>query len=129
MNKVVHFEIPADDLERAKKFYSEIFGWQLQDVPGGHPYTLAMTSALDENQKPKEPGTINGGMLQKFKEDPVQTISITIDVDSIDESLKKIEAEGGKMIREKMPVGDMGFVAYFQDPEGNVVGLWETVKK
>ena len=57
------------------------------------------------------------------------TRSVTINVASIDEAEKRIQKNGGKMIRKKMPVGDMGFAAYFQDSEGNVVGLWETKAK
>ncbi len=54
---------------------------------------------------------------------------ITINVDSIDEAVKKIEASGGKMVGEKGEVPDMGYYAYFKDSEGNVMGLWETIKK
>lgn len=129
MNKVVHFEIPADDLDRAKKFYNETFGWELQDIPGGQPYTIVHTVAVDENQMPKESGAINGGLLPRAQSEVVKSPSLTIDVPSIDDYVKKVEAAGGKVVKAKVPVMDMGFVAYFQDPEGNVMGLWETVKK
>ncbi len=69
MGKVVHFEIPADDLARAKKFYSTVFGWTLNEFPEME-YTIAKTVESDQNGMPKEPGAINGGMLQR--QDPVK---------------------------------------------------------
>jgi predicted enzyme related to lactoylglutathione lyase len=54
---------------------------------------------------------------------------IVVDVDSIDESLEKIGGMGGSTVVGKTPVGDMGFAAYFKDPEGNVIGLWETARQ
>lgn len=74
----------------------------------------------------KNPGVINGGMLKR--QEPIKNPVITINVESIDEAHKKIEAAGGKVIRDKLPVGDIGFASYFRDTEGNVVGLWENVK-
>lgn len=130
MDKVVHFEIPVDDLERAKKFYSSIFGWGIQDwpMPGGIVYTGIRTVAVDEETyMPKEPGAINGGMTKRSKEVPAPVI--TINVGSIDEYIKKIEAAGGKAVMPKGEVPDMGYYAYFLDTEGNVVGLWESIQK
>ena len=130
MDKVVHFEIPTDDLDRAKKFYNSIFGWELQDwnLPGGITYTGLRTVPVDEKTyMPKEPGAINGGMMKRSKE--VTAPIITIHVSSIDEYLKKIEAAGGKRVMPKQEVPDMGFYSYFIDSEGNVIGLWETLKK
>ncbi len=130
MNKVVHFEIPVDDLARAKKFYSSIFGWEITDwpMPGGVTYTGVRTVSVDEKTFiPKEPGAINGGMTQRSKQVP--TPIITISVSSIDEYVKKIEAAGGKEVMPKGEVPDMGFYAYVLDSEGNVIGLWEHLKK
>jgi len=122
MGKVVHFEIPADNLARAKKFYSTVFGWELNDFPEME-YTIVRTVQSDENGMPKEAGAINGGMLQR--QEPVKTPVITISVENMDQATATIEKNGGKIIRAKMPVGDMGFAAYFKDTEGNVVGLWQ----
>ena len=122
MDKIVHFEIPADNLERAKKFYSTVFGWKMNEMPE-MDYVIVQTVELDENGMPKEPGAINGGMLKR--EDPVKSPVVTISVKSIDEAAKTIEKNGGKMIRPKMAVGDMGFAAYFKDTEGNAIGLWQ----
>jgi uncharacterized protein len=126
MRKVVHFEIPADDLDRAKNFYGSVFGWELQTVPMGEgEYTSIRTTAVDEQtQLPTEPGAINGGMFQR--DEQLTTPVITIDVDGIDDALKKIEAEGGNTVTPRTAIPGMGAFAYFKDPEGNVVGLWET---
>ena len=72
MRKVVHFEIPADDIDRAKNFYGSVFGWDLQTTPmEGGEYTVAMTTPVDQQtQQPTEPGAINGGMFQRGDEWP-----------------------------------------------------------
>ena len=122
MGRVCHFELPADDLARAKKFYSTVFGWEMCEYPE-MKYTILRTSPSDENGTPKEAGSINGGMLAR--QDPVKTPVITIGVDDMDEATKAIEKNGGKIIQPKMAVSGMGFAAYFRDTEGNVVGLFE----
>lgn len=130
MDKVVHFEIPADDLNRAKQFYSSIFGWQLEDwpMPDGSVYVGARTVEADEATKmPREAGAINGGLMQRSADAPAPVLAM--DVSSIDEYLKKVEAAGGKVVRPKVQIGDMGYYAYVADTEGNVIGLWETIKR
>ena len=126
MSKVVHFEIPADDLDRAKNFYGSVFGWELQTVPMNEgEYTSVKTTDVDEQtQLPTEPGAINGGMF--VRNEQVTSPVITIDVDGIDDSLKQIEAEGGTTVTPRTAIPGMGAFAYFKDPEGNVLGLWET---
>jgi predicted enzyme related to lactoylglutathione lyase len=122
--RVVHFEIPFDDGDRARGFYKEVFDWQVQTMPEMGGYTL-VTSGPSGDQGPTEPGFINGGMLSR--EDATHSGPvIVVDVDSIDATLEKIAGLGGSPVAPKTPVGDMGFAAYFKDPEGNVVGLWET---
>ncbi len=127
MGKVVHFEIPTDDVGRAKEFYGSIFGWQLQDMQGEAmgQYTLALTTPVDqETQAPTEPGAINGGLMKRSTETP--TPVITIEVDAIDDSLKQVEAAGGTVVSPRSEIPGMGAFAYFKDTEGNVMGLWET---
>jgi predicted enzyme related to lactoylglutathione lyase len=126
MGKVVHFEIPADDLSRAKKFYGSVFGWKMNEVPQME-YVMLGTTESDENGMPRQPGAINGGMLKR--QDPVRHPVVTIDVESIDDALAKVKKNGGQVVREKLPVGDMGFTAYFSDSEGNVIGLWQNPSK
>lgn len=122
MDKVVHFEIPADNLERAQGFYRQAFGWALNSVPG-MGYTLVQTTPSGKDGSPAEPGAINGGMLTR--QAPITNPVITIQVASIEDSLTQIEKLGGRVARGRQPVGDMGFAAYFRDTEGNVVGLWQ----
>jgi predicted enzyme related to lactoylglutathione lyase len=122
MNSVVHFEIPFDDKPRAKKFYTEVFGWQLTEFPQME-YVMAATTAVDEQQRPKDPGAINGGMFQRIKDAPHPTIYIA--VSSIDEALKKIANAGGKVVTPKTPIPDMGAFARVTDTEGNVIGMFE----
>lgn len=122
MDKIVHFEIPADDIARAKKFYGSAFGWQLDDMQG-MDYTSVRTVDVDEQQMPKEPGAINGGMMKRSSDIPSPVI--TINVDSVEDALKKVEAGGGSTVRPKQEIPDMGAFAYFKDTEGNVLGLWE----
>jgi uncharacterized protein len=119
--RVVHFEIPFDDSERAQRFYSEAFGWQLMQLPD-MGYVLATTGPSDQGP-PSEPGFINGGMLQR--ELPVGGPVVTIDVEDVDASLEQIETLGGTTVSAKQAVGEMGFAAYFKDPEGNLMGLWQ----
>ena len=125
--KVVHFEIPADNVDRAKKFYKDVFGWDITQYPGME-YHMVNTAAVDEKtRQPKETGVINGGLTKRNNE--VKNTVITVDVENIESALKSIEKLGGKTVRKKEPVADMGFTAYFKDPEGNIVGLWQSARR
>lgn len=127
MAKVVHFEIPAADLERAKGFYGSVFGWDLTTVAmaGGGEYTSVVTTPVDEaTQVPREPGAINGGMVLRDERTPAPVI--TIDVPAIDDALEQVEASGGSVVTPRTAIPGMGAYAYFKDSEGNVMGLWET---
>ena len=121
-NRVVHFEIPFDDADRASKFYADTFGWQMMSMPD-MGYVLATTGPTGE-QGPTESGFINGGMLRR--ESHLKAPNIVIDVANIEEALKAVGEHGGSTVVERQPVGDMGFSAYFKDSEGNLIGLWET---
>jgi len=92
MNKVVHFEIPFDDKQRAMRFYGDMFGWKLVDMPQMN-YVLASSVEVDEQQMPKEPGAINGGLFQRPKDAPHPTIYVA--VESVDGTIRKVEAAGG----------------------------------
>jgi predicted enzyme related to lactoylglutathione lyase len=119
---VVHFEIPADDENRAREFYRSAFGWGIEVMPEME-YSLAMTTPLDEQGRPAVPGSINGGLFRRTGQ--LTAPVVTVDVDDIDAALDKITALGGSTVREKMQVGGMGWNAYFKDSEGNIVGLWQ----
>jgi predicted enzyme related to lactoylglutathione lyase len=126
MDKVVHFEITFDDQQRAKDFYGSVFDWDLQDsdMGNGMTYTSAITTPINqETRQATEPGAINGGFTQRGSDTPAPVI--TIGVDSIDDTLKKIESSGGAVVTPRTPIPDMGAFAYFKDSEGNTMGLWE----
>ncbi len=133
-NRPVHFEIHADNLQRAKKFYTEVFGWTIEEwkMPEGlldgsaSTYFMVMTAPKDS----KEPG-INGGLLQR----PVRTegnganaFVCTMQVDSIDEIIKKIEKAGGTLAMAKFAFPGMAWQAYYKDTEGNIFGIHQTDK-
>ena len=125
-SKVVHFEIPADNVERAKAFYEKTFGWTISKYPGMEYHGVITTPVGQKTQSPTEPGAINGGMTKR--QDPVRNTVITIDVADIDSILKNVEKLGGKTVEKKQPVADMGFTAYFKDTEGNIIGLWQNAQ-
>ncbi len=125
MDKVVHFEIPADDLERAQKFYKSVFGWKMEQFPDME-YIIVGTTPVNETGMPEEPGAINGGMMKRQR--PVTCPVITISVQNIDDAIKNIKKMGGEAVRGKMQVGDMGYAAYFKDTEGNIIGLWQNIQ-
>jgi predicted enzyme related to lactoylglutathione lyase len=115
MSKVVHFEIPAEDPQVKMAFFGSVFGWTFQEY-GDSGYYL--TAAGEESA----PGI--GGAIMK-RNDPSQPLTNIIGVASIDAIVPVIESNGGTIVVPKMAVGDMGFVAYFTDPEGMIHGLWE----
>jgi predicted enzyme related to lactoylglutathione lyase len=120
--RVVHFEIPFDDGERARSFYGKVFGWEMNQLPDLE-YTLVSSGPSDE-QGPTEPGFINGGMMQR--EDPFVVPNLVVDVESIDDTLRTVIEAGGTTVSDRQAVGDIGFAAYFKDTEGNLIGLWES---
>ncbi len=124
-HKVVHFEIPASDFKKAKDFYSTVFGWKMD--MWGDEYLMATTTEVDKNQTPTEPGGINGGFYKRPSKSAQP--SIVVETDSIEKTLQAAEKAGGKATRKKSPIGDMGFMAEFTDPDGNEISLWENAKK
>lgn len=126
MDKVVHFEIPFDDKDRAMKFYKENFGWELNDLgPKMGDYVLAYTAKTDKENMVEEKGAINGALTQRGKN--TQAPIVVIQVDSIDETVKEVESSGGKLITAKMPIPN-GSYARVADSEGNVIGIVDMTK-
>jgi uncharacterized protein len=125
--EVGHFEIPADNTERARKFYSTTFGWKMTPM-SGMDYTMVRTGTTDDQGMPKEPGYIGGGIGKRGG--PLEHPVLTIVVDDVGAAVKKVEKNGGKIIQAKQEIpGSMGWTAYFKDTEGNVVGLYEWPKQ
>lgn len=125
MDNVVHFEIPAEDTQRAAEFCKKAFGWQIDAVPE-MKYTIVRTVEVDDKFMPKESGAINGGIMNRNS--VVKSPVITINVKNIEEAAEKIKQNGGEVVMQKFKVGDMGYAAYFKDTEGNILGLWEILK-
>ena len=118
MPRVVHFEFLADDPDRAVKFWEEAFGWKTQTWEGA-TYWLLDTGEGELG--------INGGIMRRSDfPKPVNAVC-TVDVDSVDDAVAMVERAGGRVIKDKFQVGDMGLSAYCEDTEGNVFGVWESL--
>jgi len=116
MPRVIHFELGADDPERATQFYSDVFGWHIEKWAGPEDYWLLKTGEDNELG-------INGGIMRRNPHMP-PTVN-TIDVPSVDEYVAKITASGGTVVVPKMAVTSIGYLAYCQDPEGNMFGIMQ----
>lgn len=123
-NKVTGFEIPAADFGKAKEFYGTVFDWKLDAV--GDEGFMVETVESDKDQNPTKPGGINGGIYKRTS--TRQQPSFVVETESIDETLKRVEAGGGKVLTPKHPLDGMGFMADFADPEGNEITVWEKAK-
>ena len=116
MPRVTHFELPADDTDRAAKFYGGVFGWEFQKWEGPMPYFLVMTG-------PDKQAGINGGMAPRRQ--PGEPPTIVIDVPSVDDYVTKLQKHGAKIVVPKMAIPTVGWCAYFLDPEGNTLGIFQ----
>jgi uncharacterized protein len=122
MPTLVHFEVPADDVERSRKFYTDLFGWKIEKWPGtdaGDMEYWTVTTTDDKGNK----AFVGGGMMKR--QNPQQQITNFIDVKSVDEYSSKVEKLGGKVVVSKMAVPGMGYFAVCRDTENNSFGLWE----
>jgi predicted enzyme related to lactoylglutathione lyase len=122
-NPIVHFEIHADDPERAAKFYAACFGWEIKKWEGGQmEYWMVMTCPKDT------PNGINGGMLRRMGPPPVDGQPVnsyvsTLVVENYDATHEKILASGGKVALPKMAIAGMAWQGYYKDTEGNIFGM------
>ncbi len=121
---IVHFEIPANNVEKLRKFYTKLFGWKIEKMPGPMEYWNIETVPVDEQGMPVRPG-VNGGMMKR--ENPEQKQITYIAVESVDEYSKKVKALGGKIIIPKQEVPGVGWWALALDPEGNHFGIFENL--
>lgn len=118
MPRPIHFDMAADDPERAAKFYGDVFGWKFEKWGGG-PMDYWM---ITTGQSP-EPG-IDGGLSRRTPQSGPGT-SNTVGVPSLDEAVQKVTAAGGQVLQAKMPIPGVGWFAYCQDTEGNPFGLMQ----
>jgi predicted enzyme related to lactoylglutathione lyase len=127
MNRVVHFEIPADDLERAKKFYKENFGWNLiQFGPEMGHYVLAHTGPTDPQGMVQDKGFINGGLMPR---DPsAKSPVLVMEVADADATVEKVKRTGGRLVGEILDIPGVGRYARVQDTEGNVIGVIKSAR-
>ena len=114
-NVFVHFEIPADDVERAKAFYEALFDWKITEMPGFPGYWGVRVSDDDND--------LHGAM--QARQDDAPTPLFYVAVESVDDTVARLEALGGTVMMPKSPVPGMGWLAIFRDPEGNRFGLWQ----
>jgi predicted enzyme related to lactoylglutathione lyase len=122
MSPVVHFEMPAEDRDRMSKFYSQVFGWQTQQMGN---YVVVTTADTDpETRMVKTPGTINGGFYQKDPSDEGKRHpSVVISVENIEESMQQIKDAGGTITHGPDDIPGVGKYASFKDTEGNTVSI------
>jgi uncharacterized protein len=115
-HRVIHFEFGCESPERAAKFYRDVFGWTIEKWQGPTAYWLAATG-------PESDIGINGGLLRHPDGRP-RTI-VTIDVESVDEYGERIRKNGGDQCAPKMTIPGVGYLAYFNDTEGNLFGIMQ----
>lgn len=132
MNRVVHFEIHAEDPEKLATFYRGVFGWEVRkwDAPGaGFEYWIIMTAPENYKDESKWPG-INGGMVKRQGPkpqggEPVNAFVCSLTVESVDDTIEKVEKAGGSIALPKMEIPGVGWLAYCKDPEGTIFGIMQ----
>ena len=115
MPGVIHFEIPADDMERAITFYEDVFDWKIDTW--SESYRPVIT-----NGREQDPG-INGALLDRNQSVP--SACNTIDVPSVDDFIERIEKAGGRCLEQKHHIPQVGYLAYCEDTEGNRFGIMQ----
>jgi uncharacterized protein len=115
-HSIVWFGIPADNTQRAKKFYGALFGWKIERFPGPEEYWHIDTAGSED--------TPDGGI--KKRERPQEPVVNYVSIDSVTDISKKIEKLGGKICLAKTAVPQMGYFAVCEDTEGNAFGIWES---
>ena len=116
---IVWFEIPADDISRAKKFYNGLFGWKINPFPSMQEYWHIDTGGPDASP--------DGGMLPRMF--PAHTITNYVNVPSVSRYMEKVKKLGGKVCKPKTAVPEMGYFAICEDTEKNQFALWEINRK
>ena len=129
MNPVVHFEMPAEDQTRVKKFYETAFGWnmkQLGEEMGG--YLLVGTTPVDEKMEHLNKGAINGGFYKKGQGGATST-HVVISVENLESHMETVKSAGGEIVDKSMDIPGIGKFVMFKDTEGNGVGMLQPVPK
>jgi predicted enzyme related to lactoylglutathione lyase len=116
-NRIVHFEIEATDQQRAKNFYAQAFGWEMQQMGEDMGnYVVVVTG------DPKEPGGINGGIFRSptGAQKELNAFSCVVGVDNIDQAMAKVKSAGGELLGDKMDIPTIGTFIRCKDTEGNI---------
>jgi uncharacterized protein len=130
MNRVVHFEIQAEDPKRASVFYNTVFGWDIQQW-GDQPYWMIMTKGKDTSEDTNKWPGIDGGLMPRKGGAPIEGAAVnafvcTMDVENLDEMTSKVENAGGKVVVSKYALPTVGWLAYAKDTEGNIFGMMQS---
>jgi len=123
-NRIVHFEIEATDAQRAKNFYAQAFGWQMQQMGEEMSnYVVVITG------DPKEPGGINGGIFgtQPGAAKELNAFSCVVGVDNIDQAMAKVKSAGGELLGDKMDIPTVGTFIRCKDTEGNIFTMLQAL--
>jgi len=120
---IVHFEIPANNVQQLKTFYENVLGWKITraEMPG-QEYWLINTVPTDEKGMLQRPG-VNGGLYPRTPDMPIATQINYISIENIDEYTAKVTKAGGKILMPKQQIPTVGWFAVAADPEGNTFGL------
>ena len=116
MSRVIHFDLSADNPERAAEFYRSVFNWKVNKWEGPEDYWLIQTGTEEE------PG-VTGGIAGRIK--PEDTTAVVFDVDSVDEVAKKVVDDGGNIREEKKAIPGVGYLIMCRDTEGNTFGIMQ----
>jgi predicted enzyme related to lactoylglutathione lyase len=122
---IIHFEIPAKDVEKLRRFYSEVFGWKITRAPGPIEYWMIETVPVDEQGMIVRPG-VNGGLYKK-DQPPLRPVNYIL-VEDVDEYIQKIKDLGGTITQGKQEVPGVGWIAQALDPEGNPVAILQSMR-
>ena len=121
MGRVVHFEIHASDMDRAERFYRDVFGWDVQRFDGPIDYRLLNTG-------PKSQTGIDGALVERRGDDDGSAVNAyvcTVHVDDIKTTEEKVRQAGGEQVVERQEIADVGQLSYFKDTEGNIFGAMQ----
>jgi predicted enzyme related to lactoylglutathione lyase len=126
-NPVSHFEIYADNPDALARFYTSVFDWKVEEMPGNGNYKLVQTVDVDDRRMATQAGGINGGIMKRPDPSAPNIINY-VTVESLEGALERANKLGAKVMKEKSSVPGMGWFAILSDPEGNPFALWQPDK-
>src|SRR5512135_1095731 len=124
-NSVAHFEIYADDPDKLGQFYTNLFDWTIERVPG-MDYRLIKTVETDAKGMPSQAGGINGGILKRPAGYEGRAWINYVNVESLEDAIDRAQKLGATVMKGKSPVPAMGWFAILTDPQGNPFAIWQS---